>query len=473
MNRLFFFRSSEGYDHDDRLDRLSIGDFRNTENDPVKNLIEEPTGVNAQDLTKSPVALQNTLRNKLGFTDYRRFVTDLFEYCGQKGDTFNLQLYFASDLDRSTLIENLDEHLRDEDPEDLLSDPVRSSLYDCEDRGGNIIDLRFAIAYDQYSDYSTVRDEELGEELVEDADEASVEVRVYINEGMIAISNSEMDKEEKLRIRQLIERWSGGTINSKVNLLENELLALQNALDGRNNGIDYGDFREDNIQRAKYRGQREFALSQSRVIEPARQDGRIVKLHFYHEYHNNGAKRDVLVRFHRDGHLTTANSKPTEPDFIDKIVEELVKIRKYEEYWGTLNDAIDDYIDDLMRERIHKGKNNYRTRKHKAMNSNIQEFISVEYQDVEEQVFVAVVFNIITDLIQAQVSGRLDSKTASESPEKQAEFKELLDSHAEYNLDQPNYEFDIVWGHLHDLLTSGDYNSPVSLIEAAKTQYEI
>lgn len=473
MNRLFFFRTDEGYDHEDRLERLSIGDFRNTDNEPVEDLLEDSNGISGQDLTKAPNELHTFLKSQLGFTGFKGFVSDLFEYCGEKGDTFNLQIYFAAGIEHTTLIENLGEHVREEDPEDLLASPASQSLYDYKDRGNGIVDLRFAVADDQYADFSAVTDEELDEELIEDADEASVEARVYINRGIVAISNSEMEKDEKSRIRRVIERWSGGTVTPSVNLLENELLALQNALNGRNNGIDYGDFREETIEKAKYRGQREHALSQSRVIKPARQDGRIVKLHFYHKYHSNGVERDVLVRFHRDGHLTTANSKPTETDFVDKIVRELVGVREYEEYWKTLNDSIDGYIDDLTRDRIHKGKNNYRTRKHQAMNANIQEFVSIDYQDVEEQVFVAVVFNIITDLIQAQVAGELDSITTSVSPEKKAEFKELLDSHAEFNLDEPNYEFDIVWGHLHDLLTSRDYESPVSLVNTAKETYGI
>lgn len=252
-NRLYFFRDSNSYDTDEMLARIKVGGIRDPTNEPVEHILSETT-VTGQDLRLREDRLHQTLRNKLGTAGYRNFIKDVFRHCGEKGDKFNLQLYFGAELEYDELLENAEEHERDKEPDELLEEPLSESLVRYEERGSGVIDLRFVLAETTRFDLSSIDDQD--EDIVVDLSSSFVEVRVYTEEEIVAISNRLLDDEEKSSVRTVVESWSGGSINPEMNLMENELLALQNSLDGDNCGIDYGDFREDNITTAKYRGER-------------------------------------------------------------------------------------------------------------------------------------------------------------------------------------------------------------------------
>jgi len=222
-DRLYFFRDEVGYEPDEMLARLSVGDIRNRDNEPVEHMLSH-TPVSGQDLMEPADELYDTLENKLTTGGYESFIRSLFEHCGEKGDKFNLQFYLGVGLDYETVLENAQENIRDKDPEDLLGKGLSKSLIEYEERGSGVIDLRFVKAKTTAYDLSEIED--VDEDIVSGSTPTGVEVRVYTEDNIVAISNRGMDDEDKNRVRQVIQSWSGGQVRSGTDLMANELLTL-------------------------------------------------------------------------------------------------------------------------------------------------------------------------------------------------------------------------------------------------------
>lgn len=463
-DRLYFFRSDEGYEIDEMRKRVRVEEFRNPDNEPVRNLIEEGE-INNSDLDKSKESLHSTLRRKLTDVAYHNFVTNIFEDNGEKGDKFNLQLYFTNEIDREDLIDTLEKNVSDVEPEELKDNEPSKSLHEYKSRVNNAVDLRFV----WQEDY----DEEGGEAAGSPPSESSfVEVRIYPEKQVIAVSNRGFDIDQQSRIRKVIRRWADTRVKSQPDLMENELLALQNSIDGRNCGIDYGDFQEKTISTAKYRGQRNLALSRSRIIQPARQDGRLVGLRCYCTCSTGSHEWETQVRLHKDGHITS--SKYTQSEFVDDLVAKLSEIHQHTDKLGSLNEGISGFIDDLMVRRIIDGRKNYRSSKHSATEAAIEFLVNDDkYQRVEIQLYESLLFNLGTELIQLQQQDELGSISVTrDDPPQKAEIKGLFDNWAEYKNENPKYEFSSVWDHLHALFT-GSYESPLELVQTASDKYGI
>lgn len=473
MSRTYFFRDSEGYDLDEMRSRVRVRHFRDPDFGPVNNIIET-SDVNPSDLSSSQQELHSTLRRKLGSTRYKKFIKNVFELRGEKGDRFNLQLYTTDELNYDDLVETVRDNVSDKDPEGLLQSSVYNSLIRVEERGDGILDLRFVIP-DRVNYINNEEDEDDTTPEAVLSDHLYVEVRIYSQQNIVAVSRRAVNEDQQESVWRTLNSWTGDALNRYsrtrgLNLSPNEMLALQNAMDGENTGIDYGDFAGGkNIKTAKYRGANNLNPTESDIVEPASVSGRIVQLRFHHSYGTGQREREVLIRLYQDGHLTA--SKPTEPDCIDALVKHLDEIRSHSDYLETMSSQISEYKWEIMSDNLAEGPNTYIDKKNLALRSAIDDHLDdSQIETVEIQMFRDLLFSLGVGLLEADDTPEVDDDIAD--PEMKPKLEGLFDDYARYQMSDPNYDFDQLWTQLHTLVTS-DFTSPVELIQQAKDEFQI
>lgn len=471
----------EGASVSEKKSRLNLGDFRNVDNPIIRDLIDETSVLRTDFTENSKGDLFGTLREKLSEERRNSFYENLFDAVGEKGSRANLQFYTASGLEYDSLIESLDEVVRDEDPQDVDIGAISERVFEYKSYDGeNYVDILFVLSETERVDTENAENidrEDVSGGNIKFTDRTDVECRVYLDKGGLAITRTGTDPKTRNRIRTLIQDWADGTVGTSLELGENELLCLQNRMQGENCGLDFGNFRDANIRSAKYRGDRTEALANSGVLTPAQDQGIITQVRFYTRYKGSTKPRDVQVRAYRDGHISA--SKNTEPDFADEIFDHILTVLEHKENLRRVEDLIEDFTDELFKKSVLDGTDGYKSRMTQAMEDAVLAYFDVQsdsFQEVEIQAYRSVIANSAKFLLETEIDQGLNSAAfasvpnAGGSSELPSETKALLDDIAEYELKQPNYDYDRVRDHLHSVLNEG-HNSPISVLESVESKY--
>ena len=224
MSNLFFFRDRVGYNLEDKFDRVDREHF-SLGNDIVSNYVEEH-GLRTQDLDDpGKNQLKIFLERKLEPEVFEELVDDLFDEHGEEGDTFNIKAYnLDTEIDKTELISNLEEFkensLMDTGEAENFSYIVQiNDFIEREEEG--VVDISFHITGKQEKIppdelfWQTEGGEEQSiEDVTEDPPEAlnrtkdyMIETRIYSDAGLMAVSNSGIDKTLQAEIRGGIQRW--------------------------------------------------------------------------------------------------------------------------------------------------------------------------------------------------------------------------------------------------------------------------
>jgi len=466
MSRIYFFRDDEGYTHKERMRRLHVADFQDPDLPPIRNLIDRTPLTAAELQAANKQEVYNKLQSRLN-GDWKQFVRQVFQIRGEKGDLFNFKLYFGSNISYDTLYQKAAEKLReDEDHENLYNSKIRNSLVNVVERDNGVLDLRFVIPDDQLTEDDSEGNTRYG------AFNRYAEVRVYTEEGALAISRRAMDDDDISQLRNLIESWSEGDIEPQPQLTPNEMLALENAMDGQNIGIDYGQFKGGrNIKKARYSGASNLSPLNSEIVRPASLNGRIVKLKFEHTHTVEDHSWDVKIRFQYECELSA--TKETTPDCIDQLVAELVRIREHKKLLRTVTDRLEEHRWKINNQTAAGGIRTYLNRRNLALRTAVDSYVDdSRIEAVEVQMFRDLFFSLGYELLKTDQIKNPPDTDVPDYPPQDAQLKGLFDDYARWDLADPNYNFDRLWCQLHSLLIS-EFTSPVDLIETAKSEFEI
>lgn len=224
MSNLFFFRDQRGYDRDEKIDRVKRHHI-SLDNPIISRYVEEHD-VTTEDLDDpGKNRLLSMLQFRLGEETFTELVNKLYEEFGEEGDTFNIKAYgLDPEIDESDLLDRVatlkQNGLREEGEENHFSYVLQVEDYmDREEEG--VVDISFNITGKREymsPDEILLETSEGGElELGEVTDETPtgvtrreeyiVEVRVYSDAGLLAISNSRIDKTLQGEVRDAIQRW--------------------------------------------------------------------------------------------------------------------------------------------------------------------------------------------------------------------------------------------------------------------------
>jgi len=219
VENTFFFRDKEGYDQEDRIERIKRQYV--TPDEPLIEECLERNAIDKEDLDNpGKNELLRILGRKLDNSEFDDLINSLFDEHGEEGDTFNIKVFeLDSKIEKSTLAEKASEFKENglsKTEENSFSYVIR--IEDFADREGQgVVDIEFKIRgkRENVSPEEIVWVEE-GEErsLDEIIDQQarrkadySVEARVYPDAGMMAITNSGIDKTLQGEIRSAVQRW--------------------------------------------------------------------------------------------------------------------------------------------------------------------------------------------------------------------------------------------------------------------------
>lgn len=220
MSNLFFFRDEVGYDRDEKIDRIKRHHI-SMDNSVISEYIEEHD-VSVDNLdAPGKNKLLSTLHRQLGDNTYNELINDLYEEFGDEGDTFNIKAYeLDTDIDEDNLLETVESLQDDGLSQENFSYLLEINDYVDRDEEG-VVDISFKITGKrehlspeeillETSEGSQVELDDLTDEPpagVTRREHYIVEVRVYSDAGMLAVSNSNVDKTLQGEIRSAIRRW--------------------------------------------------------------------------------------------------------------------------------------------------------------------------------------------------------------------------------------------------------------------------
>lgn len=465
MSRKYFFRS--GYEIDELVERISINDIRNSDLEPVENLIGT-TSITQDDINGTEGKIYNALNSKLTETQRYNFYKSILDECGNKGDIFNLQLIFGDSIDSESLKNDLEDKKRDKDPSELIYSKIRNSLIEFKYRGDDIFDLRFVAPHEPER-----YEESDAEELSEVIDDIYIEARIYCEEGVIAHSNRTVSDDQKEKLLDFLNTLCDNSLSTYSSISPNEMLALQNAMGGNNEGIAYGGFGGgQNIKKASYRGGKKLQPGASQIVEPAAESGKISKLLFYYDYENGKANRDVLIRVYNDGHLTSSNIH-TQPKLIDTLVQEISRIKEYTDFFTTANQTTEKYKFDIINDNLVGDLNVYRNELNRSLRAVLDIHLQKDnIQPVEKQMFYDLIFNMARELLCKELAEFETPEDDFESATKQNMLQEKLEDYRIHITDCQQPDYDIFWNHMYDII-SREFNRPVDIIQYAKEHYDL
>ncbi|WP_254545388.1 hypothetical protein [Halomarina pelagica] len=223
MSNLFFFRDREGYDPEDKFDRIKRQYFQ-IDNEVISDYIKEYE-LDTEDLDEpGKNKLRHFLERNLDDDVFEQLLDELFESQGEEGDSFNIKVYeLGNGVHQTSLLDKLDsfsqQDLMSSDEGDDFSYVLEIADYVNREEEG-VVDISFHVSgkrermdpsdiwWTEDGERVSISDvtQEPPEELNRDTDYI-VEARVYTDACLIAISNSGIDKTLQGEIRSGIQRW--------------------------------------------------------------------------------------------------------------------------------------------------------------------------------------------------------------------------------------------------------------------------
>lgn len=220
MSNLFFFRDQVGYDRNEKIDRVKRHHI-SLDNPIISEYVEE-YDVSVDDLDDSgKTKLLSTLHHRLGDDTFTELVNELYDEFGDEGDVFNIKAYdLDSDIDEEDLLNTVESLEQDGLSQENFSYLLKIEDYvDREEEG--VVDISFNITGKREHlspDEILLETSEGGQVELDDItdvppagvtrrEQYTVEVRVYSDAGLLAISNSRIDKTLQGEIRSAIQRW--------------------------------------------------------------------------------------------------------------------------------------------------------------------------------------------------------------------------------------------------------------------------
>jgi hypothetical protein len=260
---------------------------------------------------------------------------------------------------------------------------------------------------------------------------------------------------------------------AELSLRETELLLLQNLMRGDNSGLDYEEFRDSNVNTARYRGDRAESLYGSPILEPAREEGRITQVRFYVDYNDGTIEKPVQVRAYSDGHIST--TKPTQEDFLNELEQHLAAIREHREFLDPLDDLIDEYVYQAFRGSFASPEDIHRERVNRAFRNLVSDYFDEDdYQDEERHIFESIIACLGIELSRLDLTADTypDVDEDEMMPRHEGYIEDFFENYAVTADGMTRPDFELLSSHLHHMLGQR-WESPLEIIEYAIEEYAL
>lgn len=257
-----------------------------------------------------------------------------------------------------------------------------------------------------------------------------------------------------------------------------ELLTIQYLLDGKNSAYGYR-FELLGLDKADFSGSREEEMLDTNLVQQAEEAGDLRKVKFYITNRSSPADdRAIQLNFYEDGHVTA--TKEARPEEYDEIVDSIATTKQYSQYLISLDDRIDDYIQEVT---LRDERRVHRSRVNREFEQLIESGIGVSPdQTVEMHIYKMILANIGLQLY-STVQNINKKETSSEVPEAYAgSIKSFFTNYAQYQLsDVDDRDYPYVANGISDIIDNskdtGDENpsetDAIELLQAFIDTYDI
>ncbi len=260
---------------------------------------------------------------------------------------------------------------------------------------------------------------------------------------------------------------------TEVALMETELLLLQHLLDGDNFGVGYDQFHNKDINAAQFRSDDRGQLYRTKVVERAKEGGRLSELRFKVAVNPDETDREIKVVVNREGFIRSRQNG--QPDLVDRFVGNLAVINEYEEMLTPLDTRIDEYLSD---KDVAWGKDRTQIRMevNRAFKKLVDDYFeSTDYSEDERAVYEAIVANIGIKIAKLDLYSD-DYNDFSDYNGSEINYlgrvREFFNDYLRIVEERAGIDFDHVAGHLHYVLTREDeYDSLIGLLEYVEGEY--
>lgn len=489
----FLFRDS--YSINEKISRI-----------PTSDISPETPEINQQlfdlELSESEVNrigkgdLFEEAKEQFSSSDYRRFVSILFDNYGVGGDKFNMQLFVVQASVSYDELARRAEYYRGERIEsdfDSLTEPI--VLADCKENSDSI-DMQFRTTakledinpddkipiqiIDKNSGQTVERYNENYK--IKAPARYRIETRVYPETSLIAVSNySKIADGLKSDIAETIsEMGRSGTATGVddaqlLHLNETELLFLLQEMEGEISGLGY-TIEIAGVDTADYTGQRDEDMVDTEIIRAAGEAGQIRKIKFYvdHPRADADSERDVMLRIFDDGHLTTSKAVP--PRLLNAIVFQIHTIRGYEEFFTPFSELIRSYVHQKFKGKSSTMRHTHVQNTSRAFDQLIENYFEKNEIPTEElRLYKSMITNIGVKLCDDGIPKADNNSSVSKVDnfyEYDGKIEAFFRDYSSRYLNKPDIDFDELSNHLNHLLNQ-DWNSPADIIEYAIQQYDI
>lgn len=220
----FFFRDS--YSISEKEERVSAPDFR-SEDEPLVQSVLDEAEMNMEDLIEqSKDSFLAQIKTNIEENRYEKFIDEMFDKYGEKGDRINVQFYQVSNCDMEKLSSTLPEKINEFSESDLsiLSYLVELNDYYINREKGQVT-MEFLIRdHKEVIDVEgsdIIRDPETGEriklsetdlndvEYIYKDKSYPIEARVSTETELVSMTRSKGKESTRKQILSLIKRWGG------------------------------------------------------------------------------------------------------------------------------------------------------------------------------------------------------------------------------------------------------------------------
>lgn len=221
-DNMYLFR--EGYEREEMIDRIRVARFRSIEDRLVQEILEEAELEPSYLQEHEKWDFLEEIQEQVGQERFEEFLSDMFDRYGEKGDRFNLQFYVVDGLVQDTLVDRAEavegEDLTQIEDEDFRRPTTLIAVQ--SDRDAGVVDLQFEVVdysedidaeglemvYTQDGEFIDVSETELeeAERLIRE-NRYMMEVRAYIEDGLVAVSNSVGRDPIRREMKDAVKRW--------------------------------------------------------------------------------------------------------------------------------------------------------------------------------------------------------------------------------------------------------------------------
>lgn len=273
-------------------------------------------------------------------------------------------------------------------------------------------------------------------------------------------------------------------VAGEIELEETELIVLQNLLGGDNFGAGFDDFNNRNMNLAQFRAKQRGNVYRTTMVDQAREDGRLARLHFRIDVFENrdenseddDSARQIKVVVDRNGYFRSRQRAPDE--LLDRFFGNLAIVLEYRDKLVPINQHIDKYVDNL---NIGMGetRNGVRSETQRAFQQLIRKQLTVlDFEKDDIPVYSSIIVNTGIKLLDVDLnSDDFPNITGFDGSNIDYQDGRISDFFEVYGVnigDGFRPDFDLLAGHLNHILSYSDgYDSLTGMLEFVENTYDI